>query len=105
MAGESSHGNTPALFKDVDEESSPGSEGSDDDSGTPPDLSCRLQDRTARNEGDVWRSVEVSCRRRHHCADFEEFGRYRKNGTRSAQRPAAERVMVLENLVGEKEAA
>ncbi|KAH6931885.1 hypothetical protein HPB50_001311 [Hyalomma asiaticum] len=53
----------------------------------------------------VCSSVEVSCRRRHHSADFEEFGRYHKNGTRSAQLPASERVKVLENLVGEKEAA
>ncbi|KAH6924121.1 hypothetical protein HPB50_012463 [Hyalomma asiaticum] len=50
-------------------------------------------------------SVEVSWRRRHHCADFEEFGRYRKNGTRSAQLPPSERVKALENLVSEKEAA
>ncbi|KAH6935101.1 hypothetical protein HPB50_003417 [Hyalomma asiaticum] len=61
--------------------------------------------RTARSEGDVCSSVEVSWRRRHHCADFEEFGRHHKNGTRSAQRPASERVKVLEYLVGEKEAA
>ncbi|KAH6948921.1 hypothetical protein HPB50_027075 [Hyalomma asiaticum] len=63
--------------------------------------SGRLQVRTARSEGDVCSSVEVSCRRRHHCADFEEFGRHRKNGTRSAQRPASERVKVLGYLVGE----
>ncbi|KAH6947825.1 hypothetical protein HPB50_021596 [Hyalomma asiaticum] len=43
------------------------------------------QDRTAHSEGDVYSSVEVSWLCRHHCADFEEFGRYRKNGTRSAE--------------------
>ncbi|KAH6928584.1 hypothetical protein HPB50_017328 [Hyalomma asiaticum] len=68
----------------------------------------RLEVRTARSEGDVCSSVEVSWRRRHYCADFEEFGRHRKNGTRSAQRPpgpASERVKGLEYLVDEKEAA
>ncbi|KAH6922543.1 hypothetical protein HPB50_015302 [Hyalomma asiaticum] len=39
MAEESSHGNTPALLKNIDEESSTGSEGYDDDSNTPLDLS------------------------------------------------------------------
>ncbi|KAH6940028.1 hypothetical protein HPB50_024039 [Hyalomma asiaticum] len=42
----------------------------------------------------------MSWRRCHHCADFEEFERHRKNGTRSAQPPASERLKVLEYLVG-----
>ncbi|KAH6943704.1 hypothetical protein HPB50_025629 [Hyalomma asiaticum] len=57
---------------------------------TPPSLVNALLDTRgggAHSEGDVCSSVEVSWRRRHHCADFEEFGRHRKHGTRSAQLP------------------